>query len=140
MIGNRKVQAEQTHDRGQHALGLAPGSGKCQPQHQARFDRNRGVSLWSTTPARVCRRPCLKRLSRHPHRQVAAPTQGRIVVAPILYTVARRWDPVAALLIDLVGHAALGFREAPLYLTPALARHLRPNYAPTSNVVENRAG
>jgi hypothetical protein len=66
-------------------------------------------------------------------RQVAAPTQCRIMVAPILYTVASLWNPVAALLIELVGHAALGSRQAPLYLTPALARHLRPNYAPTSH-------
>ena len=57
----------------------------------------------------------------------------RIMVAPILYTVASLWNPVAALLIELVGHAALGSRQAPLYLTLALARHLRPNYAPTSH-------
>ena len=39
---------------------------------------------------------------------------------------------MAALFIDLVGHAALGFRRPPLYLTPDLARHPGPIYAPTS--------
>ena len=132
VIGDREINVKQTQDRGQHAFGLAPGPTKCQPQHQASFDDHLGVPPWSTTPARVCRGPRVKRLSRHPHRQVAAPTQCRIIVAPILYTVASLWNPAAALLIDLVGKAALGFREAPLYLTLALARYLRPNYAPTS--------
>ena len=61
MIRHRQIQAEQVHDRTQHAFGLTPRPTERQPQHQPRFDRD--VRIVS------CGRP---------RRPVAAGTQAAI--------------------------------------------------------------
>jgi hypothetical protein len=45
VIRHREIEAEQIHERTEHAFGLTPRPTECQPQHQAHFDGDIQYSL-----------------------------------------------------------------------------------------------
>ena len=104
MVRNRQLQAEQVHDRPQHAFGLAPRPTERQPQHQPGFDRDVRISPRPAPPPGRRRCPGRDRLGRHPDRQAAAPPQRRVILGPVLNFVPGFRDLVTTRFIRLVRH------------------------------------
>src|SRR5450830_1162590 len=69
-----------------------------------RLDGVSGILLWSTTRARSCRPPFVDGGLGKPDREVAAPTQGIVVLGPVGHLVSWLGELVAAALTVFVGH------------------------------------
>jgi hypothetical protein len=95
--------------------------------------RSRRRIIEASIPSVCRRRPRGHRGGRYRHRQVTPSAQRCIIGTPVLHTVTSLWNFSAALFIDFVGHAALGFRRMTLYLTIRRANP-RPISVPTSSI------
>src|SRR5674476_652754 len=69
-----------------------------------RLDGVSGILLWSTTRARSCRPPFVDGGLGKPDREVAAPTQGIVVLGPVGHLVSWLGELVAAALAVFEGH------------------------------------
>src|SRR5450759_1349479 len=69
-----------------------------------RLDGVSGILLWSTKRARSCRPPFVDGGLGKPDREVAAPTQGIVVLGPVGHLVSWLGELVAAALAVFEGH------------------------------------
>src|SRR5215218_3638489 len=105
MIGDGEVQPEQADDGADQPFGLPERQAEDGSQGQRRQDRQGGVVGLSAPGRPWLGLPRLDGVIGEPDRQAPALAQAGVVLTPVRYPALLLGDMVAAVLVQLEGHA-----------------------------------